>query len=254
MFLPIKSIFFSTKGRFFPSLLILLGLIFFVRMLLLNIHCSPKLIEMTQIFLLTVLFLLEQVTSLLLLLLHLLASLNLQPIVNNQIFFPPPKGGTAIKFVDNQIIYWCTAHAKSWYSTVFVNTGQWVTHKSSECPLQKLKDNKKEGNKSDVSNLWLLLMWHLQRPQLFLQIQKLEINLVHLLQQAKYFQCVPNSRPWSSMPMSQKWQACMLQLRPTSFLMVRTSDNMVWHNTGIILRYFHCWFVSHCCLCTFMAT
>ena len=28
-------------------------------------------------------------------------------------FLPPPKGGTTKKIVDNQIFYWCTAHAKS---------------------------------------------------------------------------------------------------------------------------------------------
>ena len=32
-----------------------------------------------------------------------------------------------------------------------MNAGQWVTHKTSECRLQKLKDNKKQGSKIDVS-------------------------------------------------------------------------------------------------------
>ena len=33
--------------------------------------------------------------------------------------------------------YWCTGHAKSCYSTAFVNTGQWVKHKPHECRMKK---------------------------------------------------------------------------------------------------------------------
>ena len=67
-------------------------------------------------------------------------------------FHPPLKGGPTKKTIDNRVFYWCTAHAKSRYSTAFVNTGQWVTHKTSDCRLQKLKDSKKSANKNEVTN------------------------------------------------------------------------------------------------------
>ena len=56
------------------------------------------------------------------------------------------------KTIDNRVFYWCTAHAKRRYSTAFVNTGQWVTHKTSNCRLQKLQDNKRSANKNEVTN------------------------------------------------------------------------------------------------------
>ena len=56
-------------------------------------------------------------------------------------FFPPPSGTSQKKDVQGQTYYWCTSHAKSRYSTAFVNTGQWVMHKPSDCRLKKQRQD-----------------------------------------------------------------------------------------------------------------
>jgi hypothetical protein len=59
-------------------------------------------------------------------------------------YHPPPPGTSQKKDVDGEMHYWCTGHAKSRYSTAFVNTGQWVKHKPHECRMKKRQQEKKD--------------------------------------------------------------------------------------------------------------
>jgi hypothetical protein len=64
-------------------------------------------------------------------------------------YHPPPPGTSQKKEIDGEMHYWCTGHAKSRYSTAFVNTGQWVKHKPHECRVKKRQREQK--NEQTVS-------------------------------------------------------------------------------------------------------